>query len=192
LSTIERIGAISAGRPAMIGWRLDNPSARAASDCRRYGETMNSFEPVLSGVTALRLDNQLCYALYAASHRMTKCYRPLLERLGLTYPQYLVLIVLWENDGLTVSDIGRRLRLDSGTLTPVLKRLEAAGFVRRTRRQADEREVEISLTEEGHALEEQAVEVRRSIVETLQMTEGEIADLRARLDVLIATLGGEA
>ncbi len=91
-----------------------------------------------------------------------------------------------------MSDIGRRLRLDSGTLTPVLKRLEAAGFVRRTRRQADEREVEISLTEEGHALEGQAVDVRRSIVDTLKMSESEIADLRARLDVLIATLGGEA
>jgi MarR family transcriptional regulator, organic hydroperoxide resistance regulator len=152
---------------------------------------MNSLEPVTTGVEALRLDNQLCYALYAASHRMTKCYRPLLERLGLTYPQYLVLIVLWENDGLTVSDIGRRLRLDSGTLTPVLKRLEAAGFVRRTRRQADEREVEISLTDEGHALQAEAVEVRRSVVHTLQMSEAEISELRARLDTLIATLGSE-
>lgn len=85
----------------------------------------------------LLLDNQLCYALYAAAHRMTKSYRPLLERLGLTYPQYLVLLVLWEQDGVTVSEIGRRLRLDSGTLTPVLKRLESAGFLLRTRRQSD-------------------------------------------------------
>ena len=75
----------------------------------------------------LLLDNQLCYALYAAAHRMTKSYRPMLERIGLTYPQYLVLLVLWETDGVTVSEIGRRLRLDSGTLTPVLKRLEARG-----------------------------------------------------------------
>ncbi|GJD52557.1 Organic hydroperoxide resistance transcriptional regulator [Methylobacterium crusticola] len=153
---------------------------------------MNSLEPVRTGVDALRLDNQLCYALYAASHRMTKCYRPLLERLGLTYPQYLVLIVLWETDGLTVSEIGRRLRLDSGTLTPVLKRLESAGFVRRTRRQVDEREVEVSLTDEGLALQDAAVEVRRTVVHHLQMTEAEIAELRTRLDDLIATLAGDA
>jgi DNA-binding MarR family transcriptional regulator len=153
---------------------------------------MTSLEPVRAGVDALRLDNQLCYALYAASHRMTKCYRPLLERLGLTYPQYLVLIVLWENDGLTVSEIGRRLRLDSGTLTPVLKRLEGAGFVRRTRRQADEREVEISLTPEGTALREEAVEVRRTVVRQLKMSEAEITELRTSLDELILTLGNEA
>ncbi|MBY0299533.1 MAG: MarR family transcriptional regulator [Methylobacterium sp.] len=153
---------------------------------------MTSLEPVRAGADALRLDNQLCYALYAASHRMTKCYRPLLERLGLTYPQYLVLIVLWENDGLTVSEIGRRLRLDSGTLTPVLKRLEGAGFVRRTRRQEDEREVEISLTPEGKALQEEAVEVRREVVRQLKMSEAEIAELRTRLDDLIVTLGSEA
>ena len=93
----------------------------------------------------LLLDNQLCYALYAAAHRMTKSYRPMLERMGLTYPQYLVLLVLWETDGVTVSEIGRRLRLDSGTLTPVLKRLEAGGFLVRNRRRTDEREVEIAL-----------------------------------------------
>jgi DNA-binding MarR family transcriptional regulator len=153
------------------------------------GVHMNSLEPVRSDVETLRLDNQLCYALYAASHRMTKCYRPLLERLGLTYPQYLVLIVLWETDALTVSEIGRRLRLDSGTLTPVLKRLEAAGFVRRTRRQEDEREVEISLTPAGLSLRDEAVDVRRAIVRQLKMDESEIAELRTRLDDLIVTLG---
>ncbi|WP_298952548.1 MarR family transcriptional regulator [uncultured Methylobacterium sp.] len=153
---------------------------------------MNSLEPVSPGVDLLRLDNQLCYALYAASHRMTKCYRPLLERLGLTYPQYLVLIVLWESDGLTVSEIGRRLRLDSGTLTPVLKRLEAAGFVRRTRRQEDEREVEISLTEQGAALRQEAIGVRREVVRQIKMSEREIAVLRSHLDELIGALSGEA
>lgn len=153
---------------------------------------MTSLEPIVSGVDTLRLDNQLCYALYAASHRMTKCYRPLLERLGLTYPQYLVLIVLWETDALTVSEIGRRLRLDSGTLTPVLKRLETAGFVRRTRRQEDEREVEIGLTPDGLALRDEAVAVRREIVRQLKMSEAEIAELRIRLDDLITTLSAEA
>ncbi|ACA16613.1 transcriptional regulator, MarR family [Methylobacterium sp. 4-46] len=153
---------------------------------------MTSLEPIVSGFDTLRLDNQLCYALYAASHRMTKCYRPLLERLGITYPQYLVLIVLWETDGLTVSEIGRRLRLDSGTLTPVLKRLESARYVRRTRRQQDEREVEISLTPEGLALRDEAVAVRQEIVRQLKMSEAEIAELRIRLDDLITTLGAEA
>ena len=103
-------------------------------------------------IDPLLLDNQLCYALYAAAHRMTKSYRPFLERLGLTYPQYLVLLVLWENDGSTVKKIGNRLFLDSGTLTPLLKRLEASGHVRRARDRADERQVSILLTEKGQAL----------------------------------------
>jgi DNA-binding MarR family transcriptional regulator len=126
---------------------------------------------------ALLLDNQLCYALYAAAHRMTKSYRPLLERLGLTYPQYLVLLVLWEQDGVTVSEIGRRLRLDSGTLTPVLKRLESAGFLLRTRRQSDEREVEIALTPEGAALRAEAVSVREAVMCQLELSEPEIRAL---------------
>lgn len=100
----------------------------------------------------LLLDNQLCYALYAAAHRMTKSYRPMLERMGLTYPQYLVLLVLWEEEGLSVKEIGSRLFLDSGTLTPLLKRLEASGHVRRARDRPDERQVSIFLTEKGRGL----------------------------------------
>ena len=91
----------------------------------------------------LRLDNQLCFALYAATRAMTRTYRERLGPLGLTYPQYLVLIVLWESDGVTVGQLGQRLLLDSGTLTPLVKRLETAGLVTRNRREADEREVEI-------------------------------------------------
>ncbi|MBE7197755.1 MAG: MarR family transcriptional regulator [Parafilimonas terrae] len=136
----------------------------------------------------LLLDNQLCYALYAAAHRMTKSYRPLLERLGLTYPQYLVLLVLWEQDGVTVSEIGRRLRLDSGTLTPVLKRLESAGFLRRTRRQSDEREVEIALTQEGAALRADAVAVRETVMCQLELSEPEIRALRKDLSLVIERL----
>lgn len=136
----------------------------------------------------LLLDNQLCYALYAAAHRMTKAYRPLLDRIGLTYPQYLVLLVLWEQDRVTVSEIGRRLRLDSGTLTPVLKRLEGAGFLLRSRRQSDEREVEISLTEEGRALRAEAVAVRQSVMCQLNMSEPEIQAMRADLNALIENL----
>ncbi|SFM19741.1 MarR family winged helix-turn-helix transcriptional regulator [Methylobacterium pseudosasicola] len=138
----------------------------------------------------LLLDNQLCYALYAAAHRMTKSYRPLLERLGLTYPQYLVLLVLWEQDGVTVSEIGRRLRLDSGTLTPVLKRLESAGFLVRTRRQSDEREVEIALTPQGAALRADAVTVRESVMCQLELSEPEIQALRKDLGILIERLNG--
>lgn len=137
----------------------------------------------------LRLDNQLCYALYAAAHRMTKSYRPLLERLGLTYPQYLVLLVLWEQDGVTVSEIGRRLRLDSGTLTPVLKRLEVAGLLRRTRRQSDEREVEIALTAQGRELRVEAVSVREAVMCQLEMSEPEIRNLRRDLNLVIDRLG---
>ena len=136
----------------------------------------------------LLLDNQLCYALYAAAHRMTKSYRPMLERMGLTYPQYLVLLVLWETDGITVSEIGRRLRLDSGTLTPVLKGLEGSGFLNRSRRQSDEREVEIALTEQGRALRDEAVAVRQSVMCQLNMSEPEIQAMRADLNALIENL----
>jgi MarR family transcriptional regulator, organic hydroperoxide resistance regulator len=136
----------------------------------------------------LLLDNQLCYALYAAAHRMTKSYRPMLERMGLTYPQYLVLLVLWENDGITVSEIGRRLRLDSGTLTPVLKRLEISGLLNRSRRQSDEREVEIALTDQGRSLRSEAVAVRQSVMCQLNMSEPEIQAMRADLNALIENL----
>lgn len=136
----------------------------------------------------LSLDNQLCYALYAAAHRMTKSYRPLLERLGLTYPQYLVLLVLWEQDGVTVSEIGRRLRLDSGTLTPVLKRLENAGLLVRTRRQSDEREVEIALTQRGRELRTDAVAVRESVMCQLELSEPELRTMRKDLNRLIERL----
>jgi MarR family transcriptional regulator, organic hydroperoxide resistance regulator len=101
-----------------------------------------------------RLDNQLCFAVYAAAHAFGRAYRSLLGQHDLTYPQYLVLLVLWEEEGLTVKEIGNRLFLDSGTLTPLLKRLEASGRVRRARDRADERQVSIFLTPEGRALRE--------------------------------------
>ena len=103
-------------------------------------------------VEAQRLDNQLCFAVYAAAHAFGRAYRTLLGRYDLTYPQYLVLMVLWEEDGLTVKEIGERLFLDSGTLTPLLKRLEASGRVRRARDRPDERQVSIFLTEAGESL----------------------------------------
>ena len=105
------------------------------------------------------LDNQLCFALYAASLSMTKLYKPLLDELQLTYPQYLVLLVLWERDGPSVSELGLRLQLDSGTLTPLLKRMEAAGLVQRQRSSLDERKVHVCLTDVGRDLQTRAAHV---------------------------------
>ena len=100
----------------------------------------------------LALDRQFCFALYSASHAMTKTYKPMQDRLGLTYPQYLVMLVLWEQDAILVKDIGARLFLDSGTLTPLLKRLESNGLVSRNRNPLDERQVRVGLTDQGRAL----------------------------------------
>lgn len=99
-----------------------------------------------------RLDDQLCFAVYLAGHAFNRVYRTVLAELGLTYPQYLAMLVLWERDGLTVKALGERLTLDSGTLTPLLKRLETAGLVRRQRSRSDERQVELFLTERGDGL----------------------------------------
>ena len=140
----------------------------------------------------LKLDNQLCFALYAASRAMTRTYRERLGPLGLTYPQYLVLIVLWENDGLTITQLGQHLLLDSGTLTPLLKRLEANGLVTRNRRESDEREVEIWLTEAGRDMQRGAASARELVVCRLAMPESEIAELRQELMSLIDRLGVES
>jgi DNA-binding MarR family transcriptional regulator len=112
----------------------------------------------------LSLDSQLCFALYAASRAMTRAYAPLLEPLGVTYPQYLVLLVLWEEDGLSVKRLGERLMLDSATLTPLLKRLEAQGIVERRRDVSDERVVRIQLTLSGRALKKEARKVHAQLL----------------------------
>ncbi len=141
---------------------------------------------------SLRLDNQLCFGLYAAANAIIRAYRPLLHELGVTYPQYLVLMALWEDDRRTVSQLGRGLMLDSGTLTPLLKRMEAAGLLERRRRTRDEREVEIALTEHGWALRDQAVLVRRDIVCQLGMSDAEVARLRVDLNQMISALQDSA
>lgn len=105
---------------------------------------------------ALQLDNQLCFALHSTSLLMTKVYKPMLQGIGLTYPQYLAMLVLWEGDGITVSEISARLLTDPGSLTPLLKRLEAEGLITRTRRSDDERVVELRLTDKGRALQTEA------------------------------------
>ncbi len=142
------------------------------------------------GYDLIRLENQLCFALYAATRAMTRTYRDYLEPMGLTYPQYLVLMVLWETDGVTVSQIGNRLRLDSGTLTPLLKRLEGMGLVIRERSRIDGREVAILLSSQGLDLRDLALDARLSVACRLGMTEGQILDLRSDLIDLVNQLDG--
>lgn len=110
-----------------------------------------------SDTPELLLDNQICFAVHATAHAFAQAYKPLLKAMNLTYPQYLVMLVLWERDDLSVSDIGQKLFLDSGTLTPLLKRLEALGYVQRTRDTADERVVRITLSDAGRSLKTQAL-----------------------------------
>ncbi|RYZ33265.1 MAG: MarR family transcriptional regulator [Myxococcaceae bacterium] len=130
----------------------------------------------------LRLDLQLCFPLYAASRAMVQAYTPLLAKLGLTYPQYLVMLVLWETDGVTVKALGEKLYLDSGTLTPLLKRLETLGMLRRERSKEDARSVTASLTPQGRALRRKAASVPEAIVCRTGLTLEELS--RLRRDVL--------
>lgn len=136
----------------------------------------------------LRLDNQICFSLHAASRAFNGVYRVILKELGLTYPQYLVMLVLWEEGALPVKRLGEHLRLDSGTLSPLLKRLETAGLVRRERSARDERSVEVQLTAEGTALRTRALEVPRRIMGATGCDLDELRSLRERLDTLTAAL----
>lgn len=140
----------------------------------------------------LLLGNQICFAIYSTAHAFNRVYKPLLDRLGLTYPQYLVMLVLWERDGVPVKDIGERLFLDSGTLTPLLKRLEAAQLIKRTRNTADERQVLIALTAQGQALKEKARTVPQSIlaasacsIAELSTMKNDLVALRDRLNAVL-------
>ncbi|MDM4765021.1 MarR family transcriptional regulator [Pelomonas sp. SE-A7] len=136
----------------------------------------------------LKLDHQLCFALYSASLAMTKLYKPLLEPLGLTYPQYLVMLVLWEQDGISVSTLGQRLTLDSGTLTPLLKRLEAMGLVSRQRSAEDERRVELFLSPQGRSLKSLAQEIPPQLACAAACSLQELASLTRRLHELRGAL----
>ncbi|BDI07849.1 MarR family winged helix-turn-helix transcriptional regulator [Sphaerotilus microaerophilus] len=140
--------------------------------------------PAAADAGWLALDRQLCFALYSASLSMTKLYKPLLDPLGLTYPQYLVMLALWERDGETVGQLGARLFLDSGTLTPLLKRLEAQGLLQRRRDAADERRVLLSLTTAGRDLRERAQAVPRAVACATACELDEIIDLTQRLQNL--------
>ncbi|MGW4567512.1 MarR family winged helix-turn-helix transcriptional regulator [Streptomyces sp. NPDC004561] len=140
----------------------------------------------------LRLDRQICFSLHAASRAFNGVYRVILKDLGLTYPQYLVMLVLWEQGDLPVKKLGEHLRLDSGTLSPLIKRLEAAGLVRRERSAQDERSVRVRLTEEGTALRERAFQVPHRIVGATGFDLAEIVELRERLDRLTTALDAAA
>lgn len=136
----------------------------------------------------LLLDNQMCFALYSASLTMTKVYKPLLRKFGLTYPQYLVMLVLWEQDARSVSELGERLFLDSGTLTPLLKRLEVLTFVSRTRDALDERRVIVALTAAGKRLHKQALVVPQQISCATECSFPELKSLTSQLSELRAAL----
>lgn len=136
----------------------------------------------------LKLDNQLCFALYAATSAMTRTYMKRLRPLGITYPQYLVLLVLWEHDGVTVSEIGERLKLGTGTLTPLIKRLESQKLLERERDETDERVVRIWLTDQGTELRDDVLEARLFVACSLGMKEKEILRLRSELIEMIDQL----
>ena len=141
----------------------------------------------------LQLDNQLCFPFYAVSRLITRLYGPLLEELGLTYPQYLVLLALWERDGVSVGELSDRLILETNTLTPLLKRLEKQGRIRRRRSDEDERVVLIELTPEGAALQTRAASVPRALVDALAYPPEDLLELRDSVGRFLEALrsGGE-
>lgn len=137
-----------------------------------------------AGDTPLQLGQQLCFAVYSAGHAFNRAYKPLLDPLGLTYPQYLVMLVLWEQDDQTVGRIGDRLLLDSSTLTPLLKRLEAAGHISRARDPEDERQVRVRLTPSGRALRERAAGVPLAMAAATGQSSAEVQRLKAEIIAL--------
>lgn len=143
-------------------------------------------------IDELKLENQLCFAVYAFSREITKIYRPLLEPLGLTYTQYLVMIVLWEKDGISLKELGSKLRLDSGTLTPLLKKLENDGNIERTRDKRDERNLIIYLSEKGKELMKEAENVPNNIACSLPMDLDGIVGLREQLKLILDQLENQS
>ncbi|VVP13863.1 MarR family winged helix-turn-helix transcriptional regulator [Pseudomonas fluorescens] len=149
---------------------------------------MTSERDTLDNCEHLLLDNQACFALHSTSLLMTKVYKPLLQALGLTYPQYLAMMVLWERDGLTVGEISTRLLTDPGSLTPLLKRLEVEGLLSRTRSREDERVVIVELTERGRALRDKARSIPQCILGASGMSVERLNKLQAELQILRSNL----
>nr|WP_279664694.1 MarR family transcriptional regulator [Ectobacillus ponti] len=139
----------------------------------------------------MKLENQLCFAIYACSRELNRLYRPILDRFGITYPQYLTLLVLWEHSRLTVKEIGELLYLDSGTLTPMLKRMEAMELIKRTRAAEDERKVWIELTEKANALREEAVCVPQMCFPHYGLTPEGYTELLAQMQQILQNLQKE-
>lgn len=135
-----------------------------------------------------KLGNQICFPLYVIAKEITGLYRPFLDELDITYPQYLVMMVLWENDGLTVSHIGEKLFLDSGTLTPLLKRLEGKGFIVRKRNKEDERVVEAFLTATGTALQQKACEIPNKIQEKIGVEPADLLQLKESIQKILSKI----
>ena len=133
----------------------------------------------------LKLENQLCFSIYAASRAITKVYRPFLDKLGITYPQYLVMLIMWEDKTITLKDLCKKLYLDSGTLTPLLKRLESMGLVKRVRSTLDERILCVSLTEEGADMKREAIKVPECVLGSINTDIEFLANLKGEVDKLL-------
>ena len=142
----------------------------------------------MSNYENLLLDNQLCFALYAATNAITKAYRPKLKKVGLTYPQYLVLVVLWESDGLSMKGLMSLLKLDTGTLTPLVKRMEKAGLVTRVRSEKDERVVNVFMTTKAKKLEHKVTDIQKAVVCEAGLTKTAFFELRDTLNKLTESL----
>ncbi|MPL91064.1 Organic hydroperoxide resistance transcriptional regulator [bioreactor metagenome] len=168
---------------------LNFAGARAETPLPVSGEV--NLNPSTMAYEQLKLENQLCFPVYAASRLITREYQPYLEKLGITYPQYLVLMILWENDRLPVTDIARKLILNTNTITPLLKRMEQTGLIARKRSPEDERKVMIELTDKGRAMQEEAARIPEALVNQLikgDLKAGELIELKSRLTALIRLL----
>jgi len=144
--------------------------------------------PKHTDANLLKFDQQICFSLYSASNAMVRAYRPALDKLGLTYLQYMVMLILWEQDGITITAIGNKLRLDSGTLTPLLKRLEAKHVLRRQISRHDERVKQIYLTNSGKALKQQALTLPEQILCDIQLPLKDLLALKSQCDTLVQAL----
>lgn len=141
---------------------------------------------------SLKLDNQLCFALYACAKEVTRIYKPILDKFGITYTQYITLLVLWEQDNITVKELGEKLHLDSGTLTPLLKKLESAGIVQRIRDTHDERNVYVKLTDRGASMKDEALEIPSKVFCHTGIPMEEAIELREKLKILLNNLNERA
>ena len=137
---------------------------------------------------SIKLDNQVCFSLYASSREIIKLYKPFLDKFNLTYTQYVAMLVLWEDEKSTVKDIGKRLHLDSGTLTPLLKKIESMGLIKRYRDVNDDRVVIVELTEQGRLLKDDVTEVPREMACKINMSREDLLDLKRKLDGLLKLL----